>query len=348
MGPQETLIWAGCYTADRNGNGKGITALSADHEGQLTSVGLAIAANSPSFLALHPTLPVVYAVAEEGKTVRAYRRTGDTELEVFGEPWPAGEATCHVAVDLQGRFIVATCWGDGQVILYELDHDGAITSRTTAAAAVDPHTATSPTDGARPSRAHSSLMLPDGRVMTTDLGHDVVRVWQYIPGEGLQPDHQVVLPKGSGPRHMARHHSGTVFVNTEYSVEVAAVRMEPDGTYELTAIVPTSINKPFEGDSGAEIALSPDGRFAYVGVRGSNRICVLKASHHGTELEPFADVPSGGDWPRHHLVREGWLFVAHERSNDVVSFTIDAETGVPDGPVSRVETGSPSVLVPAG
>lgn len=346
MAVQDALIWVGSYTADRNGKGEGIVALSADDDGGLTSLGLAIAANSPSFLALHPSLPVVYAVAEEGKTVRAYRRTGDAELEAFGEPWPAGEATCHVAADPQGRFIVATCWGDGQVIVYELDHDGAITSRTSAAAAVDPHSATTP-DG-RPSRAHSSLMLPDGRVITTDLGHDLVRVWQYSPGEGLQPDHQVILPKGSGPRHMARHHSGTVFVDTEYSVEVAAIRMEPDGTYELTTMVPASATGAKDGDAGAEIALSPDGRFAYVGVRGSNRICILKVSHNGSELEPLAEVPCGGDWPRHHLVREGWLYVANEGSDDVVSFRLDSETGLPDGPVSRVETGSPSVLVPAG
>ncbi|MFE4196200.1 lactonase family protein [Paenarthrobacter sp. NPDC056912] len=337
-------MWAGCYTADRDGNGKGIVALSADGNGKLTSAGLAVAANSPSFLALHPTLPVIYAVAEEGKTVRAYRQAGAAELEAFGEPWPAGDATCHVAADPHGRFIVATCWGDGQVILYELDHDGAITSRTSAAPAVDPHS-TAPADDERPSRAHASLVLPDGRVMTTDLGHDLVRVWKYVPGGGLQPDHQVVLPKDSGPRHLARHHSGTVFVDTEYSVEVAAVRMEPDGTYELSAMVPASINKAFDGDSGAEIALSPDGRFAYVGVRGSNRICVLKVADDGTGLEPVAEVPSGGDWPRHHLVREGWLDVAHERSDDVVSFTLDPETGLPDGPVSRVETGSPSALV---
>lgn len=344
METAETLIWTGSYTADRNGNGKGIAALSADDSGQLTSVGLATEANSPSFLALHPMLPVIYAVAEEGKTVRAYRRTGAAELEAFGEPWPAGEATCHVAADPQGRFIVATCWGDGQVILYELDNDGAITSRTSAEAAVDPHTATSP-DQARPSRAHSSLMLPDGRVMTTDLGHDLVRVWKYAAGEGLVIDHQVILPQGSGPRHMARHHSGTVLVDTEYSVEVAAVRMQPDGTYELTAMVPASTNGAQEGDAGAEIALSPDGRFAYVGVRGTNRICVLQVSADGAEIEPMADVPCGGDWPRHHVVREGWLYVANEGSDDVVSFRLDPETGLPEGPVGRVETGSPSALV---
>ncbi|MEV7607363.1 beta-propeller fold lactonase family protein [Paenarthrobacter sp. NPDC089322] len=342
----KNLIWTGSYTADRNGKGQGIGAITADSEGKLTTVGLAVAANSPSFLALHPSLPVVYAVAEEGKTVQAYGRTRTAELEPLGEPWQAGEAACHVAADPRGRFIIVTCWGDGQVILYELDSDGGITSRTSAEAAVDPHQ-TAATDEPRPSRAHSSLMLPDGRVLTTDLGHDLVRVWRYKAGEGLQPDHQVVLPRGSGPRHMVRHPRGTVFVDTEYSIEVAAIRAEPQGAFELTAIVPASVNKVFDGDSAAEIALSSDGRFAYVGVRGSNRICVLKVSDEGTALTPLADVPSGGDWPRHHLVRNGWLLVAHEGSNDVVSFRLDPETGLPDGPVGRTEIGSPSMLVAA-
>ncbi|MFI2565265.1 lactonase family protein [Paenarthrobacter sp. NPDC018779] len=339
-----TVLWTGCYTADRDGNGEGIGALTADDKGGLTHLGLAVTANSPSFLAVHPSQPVVYAVAEEGKMVRAFRRTGVAELEPFGEPWPAGEAACHVAVDPQGRFIVVTCWGDGQVILYELDDDGAITSRASAEAAVDPHR----TDGdePRPSRAHSSLMLPDGRILTTDLGHDLVRAWTYRPGEGLSSDHHVVLPKGSGPRHMARHSSGTVFVDTEYSIEVAAIRPGPQGILELADVIPASVNKAYDGDSAAEIALSPDGRFAYVGVRGSNRICVLQVGGDG-RLAPMADVPSGGDRPRHHLVRDGWLYVAHEGSNDVVSFSLDPNTGLPDGPVSRVETGSPSALIPA-
>lgn len=341
-----TLIWTGSYTADRNANGKGIGAISVDSDGKLTSLGLAAAADSPSFLAKHPTLPVIYAVAEEGQVVQAYRRTRTAELEPMGKAWHSGEATCHVAADPHGRFIIATCWGDGQVVLYELDDDGAITSRTSAEAAVDPHQ-TGPTDDPRPSRAHSSHMLPDGRILTTDLGHDLVRVWRYQQGTGLVPDHQVVLPKGSGPRHMVRHPSGTVFIDTEYSVEVAAIRAEPQGVYELTAIVPASVNKAFDGDAAAEISLSPDGRFAYVGVRGSNRICILKVIDGGTALEPLADVPSGGDWPRHHLVHGEWLFVAHEGSDDVVSYRLDPQTGLPDGPVSRVETGSPSFLMAA-
>ncbi|WP_396125332.1 lactonase family protein [Arthrobacter sp. CJ23] len=341
------LVWTGSYTADSNGNGKGIGALSLGADGHVASLGLATAADSPSFLAIHPELPVVYAVEEHAQTVRAYRPSGASGLDPLGGTWPAGPAACHVAVDPQGRFLVVACWGDGQVVLYELDHDGGITSRHSAAPAVDPYGA-GPGGEARPSRAHASLMLPDGRIMTTDLGHDLLRVWRYVPGEGLVADHQVVLPKGSGPRHLTRHSSGTVFVVTEYSIEVATVRPSPDGTFELAAIGPATAEGAFDGDSAAEIGLSPDGRHAYVGVRGSNRICVLRVTEDGTRLEPLADVPSGGNWPRHHLVRAGWLHVAHERSNDVVTFRLHPETGLPEGPISRVETGSPTALLAAG
>jgi 6-phosphogluconolactonase (cycloisomerase 2 family) len=348
----DTLIWTGSYTADAGGNGEGIGALRAGPDGSLESLGLAVACGSPSFLATHPTLPVVYAVHEHARTVRAYRRTGRPDsgefgLEPFGRPWSAGAAACHVAIDPRGHFLIVACWGDGQVLLYELDHDGDITSRTAADQSQDPYGAD------RPSRAHASLMLQDHRIMTTDLGHDLLRLWDYVPGEGLRAVQQIVLPKDSGPRHLVQHPGGTVFVATEYSIEVAAVRAGTDGRFALAAVGPAGVEKAADGDAAAEIAFSPDGRHAYVGVRGSNRICTLRITggrigDDGTSLEPVADTPSGGDWPRHHLVREGWLHVAHERSNDVVTFRLDPESGLPAGPAGRLETGSPTALIVGG
>ena len=135
--PPDELIWTGCYTADGGGRGTGIGALRASADGTLRWLGVAAAADSPSFLAVHPTLDVVYAVGEAARTVAgvpAVRRT--SAWTPAGRDWPAGEAACHVAVDPQGRFLVVTCWGDGQVLLYELDDDGGITARLPAAASI--------------------------------------------------------------------------------------------------------------------------------------------------------------------------------------------------------------------
>ena len=338
------LIWTGTYTADSGGHGAGIGAVSANADGTLEWLGTAAKADSPSFVAVHRTLPMVYAVGENAQTVQAYRRRGEFGLEAVGEPSAAGEAACHVTVDPQGKFLIVTCWGDGQVLLYELADDGGIARRFPAAPSSDPHR-----DG-RPSRAHASLVLADGRIMTTDLGHDLLRLWNHVPGTGLVLDHEVVLPKDSGPRHLVQHPDGTVFVVSEYSIEVFAVRAAPaSGKFELASQGPATADGARDGDSAAEITLSADGRFAYVGTRGSNRISVLKVtpSAEGSGLSPLGDFPSGGDWPRHHLVRGEWLHVAHERSHDITTFRLDASTGLLQGPVHRIVAGSPTALIVA-
>lgn len=340
------VIWTGAYTPDGGGRAEGIGALQAYDDGSLEWLGTAAPAESPSFVAVHPSRPVVYAVAEQRKMVQAYRRSGKFALEPFGEPQPAGEATCHVAVDPEGRFVTATCWGDGQVLLYEVDADGGMTGRFTAPPSVDPHASLSPGE-LRQSRAHASLMLADGRVMTTDLGHDALRIWNYEPGTGLVADHEVVLPFGSGPRHLVQHPSGNVFVVSEYSVEVFVVRPEA-GTFELVFRGPATAGGARDGDSAAEICLAPGGSFAYAGVRGSNRISVLQVAAEASELLPVQDFDSGGDWPRHHIVRDSWLHVAHERSDNVATFALDPATGLPGPVVHDVKAPSPTALVPAG
>ena len=345
-GSGTNILWIGTYTPDGGGRAEGIGAVRTHEDGSLEWLGTAAKAQSPSFLAVHPALPVVYAAAEQRRKVQAYRREGDFGLVPLGEPEPAGEATCHVAVDPGGRFVTAACWGDGQVLLYELDGDGAITGRFPAAPSVDPHAALSPREP-RQSRAHASLMLQDGRVLTTDLGHDTLRVWNYEPGAGLVADHEVVLPFGSGPRHLVEHPNGNVFVVSEYSVEVFVVRPEA-GTYELVFRGPATTGGSQADDSAAEICLGPGGTFAYAGVRGSNIISVLEVAAEGTELIPVKDFDSGGNWPRHHLVRGNWLYVAHERSDNIATFALDPATGLPGPVLHNLKTPSPTALVPAG
>lgn len=342
----DPIIWTGAYTPDGGGRAEGIGALRAHGDGRLEWLGTAVKAQSPSFLAVHPALPVVYAATEQRRMVQAYRRTGSFGLEPLGDPQPAGEATCHVAVDPQGRFVTAACWGDGQVILYGLDSDGGLTGRLPAPASVDPHAGRTP-HGPRQSRAHASLMLRDGRVMTTDLGHDTVRIWNYSPGMGLMADHEVTLPFGSGPRHLVQHPGGNVFVVSEYSVEVFVLRAE-GATFEVVFRGPATLGGGRPGDSAAEICLGAGGNHAYAGVRGSNIISVLEVGAGGTELTPVRDAASGGNWPRHHVVRGPWLHVAHERSDNVATFALDPVSGLPGPQVHDVQIPSPTALVPAG
>ena len=168
----------------------GIGALRASPDGTLRWLGVAAAADSPSFLAVHPTLDVVYAVARDGadrpgvpplRRIRSGARRPGLARRRRRLPCrrrPAGPLPC------------VACWGDGQVLLYELDGDGGISARFAAAASIVT---------GRPSRAHASLMLDDGRVMTTDLGHDLLRIWNYVALAGAATGPRTAPPPGLRP-----------------------------------------------------------------------------------------------------------------------------------------------------
>ena len=306
--PGHDLIWTGSYTADSGGSATGIGAVTTTADGTLRWLGDAAAADSPSFLAVHPSLPVVYAVAEQaadGPGLPPFRRVWPRARR----PGMAGRrgAPAMSPCEPSGRFLVVCCWGDGQVLFYELDGDGGILDRAAAAPSRDPY-GDAPGAERRPSRAHAALMLADGRVMTTDLGHDLLRIWTVRrgPAPGLVLDHEVVLPQGSGPRHLVQHPGGHVFVVTEYSIEVAVAGKSPDsGDFQLVFVGPATAGGALPGDSAAEIALTADGRHAYVGVRGSNRVSALEVEADGVGAAPggrrcqrrrLAPAPPGPRW----------------------------------------------------
>jgi 6-phosphogluconolactonase len=203
---------------------------------------------------------------------------------------------------------------------------------------------TEPEDAdARVSRAHEAIFLPRGLVATTDLGFDLVRFWQPT-ADSLRPVQEVVLPKGSGPRHMVRHPSGYLYVITELSHEVFVLGPSREGVWGMVS--GTSIGHGLlPTDTGAELALSHDAAFLYAGVRGTNTIGTLRVRGSGESLEPVALVEAGVDWPRHHLVVRDTLLVAGQKSDDVASLTLDTRTGVPGKMRHRTAVPSPTCLV---
>lgn len=365
-----TQFWVGGYGADMQGDAEGIGLLAVD-EGRGASTlahrGVAARVLSPSWLAQHPTLDVVYAALERSGAVQAFARTGERTLRPLAPTIEAGAAVCHLAVSPGGRMLIASCYGDGQVLRYDLAADGRPVAPTVdkaaalrealfgeregsvsggdARAASDPY----PTplgEEPRVSHAHAAVFLPDGRIATTDLGFDLVRIWRPSTGAHLTLDHEVVLPRGTGPRHLVMHPSGHLHVVTEYSCEVFTLVAAPDGTWGLVAGVTVSAIAQPGSDFAAELAVSPDGHALYTALRGSNTIAALRVRGAGEIVEPLALADSGVDWPRHHLVHEGVLLVAGQRSNTISALDLDERTGAPRSIRHRTPAPSPTVILP--
>ncbi|MFI8633113.1 lactonase family protein [Microbacterium sp. NPDC077663] len=362
----------GGYSADMGGAATGIGLLdagSADSpvaSGPLGFGGDVVAADSPSWIARHPSLDVVYAVLEGRGSVRAFRRTGERTFAALGGEVAVGESPCHVlALD---DALIVSCYGDGAVVRVELAPDGrprtarawtdadagdpasdlTAAARALRAAAgpeyahLIPHAddetdAAAPTAG-RSSHAHQAALLPGGVIATTDLGLDLVRFWR-----GGREVQRLILPTGTGPRHLRMHPSGHLYVVTEYSGEVFAVAPDAAGEWRLVGGAQLGA---FPGDMGAELAMSSDGVYLYAGLRGSDTIATVKVRGGGETLQPVALAESGTSWPRHHVVARDTMLVAGQRADEVVSLAIDERTGVPGRVRHRTIAPAPTALLP--
>ncbi|MFG1701758.1 lactonase family protein [Nonomuraea sp. M3C6] len=291
------------------GYGPGIVTIG----GELTRVA------APSFLAAHPSLPVLYAVGElERGWLTAYE-AGET-LAPLDERPSEGHSPCHVAVDPTGSLLAAANYGDGTAILYPLDSRGAFEGDPI----VLPHEGSGPNpDRQQGPHAHQAV-FHDDILHVSDLGTDEIRRYQY-DGTALEP---ITLHPGTGPRHFA--FSGSrLYVAGELDGTVTLI----DGDWHTVA--PASRHEDENNPSHLQL----DGDLVYVANRGPNTISVLRAD----DLSPVAEVSSGGDWPRHFAIDGDRLYVANQHSDAVTTFAL--KDGVPEPVGQAYEVESPACVL---
>lgn len=333
------LVYLGCYTAVSGGRGEGIVAARRDPAtGALTILGTVAATPSPSFLARHPALPVLYAVNEiaEG-TVGAWRIGADGDLSELGSRSTGGDSPCHVSVAPGGNHLFVANYGSGSVAVYQLDSEGVPGERTDLVA----HHG----HGADPSRQegpHAHMVSPDprdGTVLAVDLGTDTVYRYAVTDPGRLVPTGTVVrTAPGAGPRHLARHPDGRRwFLVGELDATVT--------TYEWAdGDVREGDRLPASGRDGhvqpSEIAVGPDGHSLYVANRGVGTISTFALD--GARPRHVGEVETGGTWPRHFAAIGEHLYVADERADLVSVFAVDPMTGVPSPVAAAAQVAVPS------
>ena len=84
----------------------------------------------------------------------------------------------------------------------------------------------------------------------------------------------------------------------------------------------------YAGDnSGAEVVVAPDDRFVYASNRGHDSIAIFAAGEHGLSL--VGHEPTRGKSPRGFALDPTgtWLLAANQRSDSIVIFRRDPDTG---------------------
>ncbi|EMQ97214.1 lactonase family protein [Paeniglutamicibacter gangotriensis] len=334
----EKRFWVGGYSPDGGGTSLGIRAMGYT-QGVLTDLGLAHAAESPSWLATHPRLPVLYAALEHRGEVAAYRILGHNKLEPLGKPKPAGALLCHLVVAEAAGALVASCYGDGKMLAYPMDADGTLSDPVPAAESIDPFAV--PGHPERASHSHQATVLRSGVIATTDLGHDAVRFWDLVQGQ-WKLRQQLGLRKGDGPRHLVEHPSGFIYVVTEHGAEVITLRADAAGVYRELCRTGLGEKVLAGSDFPAEISLDTNNDRLYIGVRGAGIVAVLNLVSGRPVLRGSGSC--AGAWPRHHVQVGNSLLVANQLSNTIEAIGLEGADGLPQVSLSSLPMESPTCI----
>jgi 6-phosphogluconolactonase len=348
----EYTVFIGTYTG---GKSEGIyRARFSTETGKLGSPELAVKTQSPSFLALHPKRPWLYAVGEgssigprkEG-AVSAFK-IGDGTLELMNQQPSGGGGPCHLSLDSKGRCVMVANYGSGSVAAFPVASDG----RLEPVATVIQHEGSS-VNKRRQAGPHAHHIVADAKdrfALACDLGLDKVLVYRFDAAKGLLQANDPAsgaVPPGAGPRHLVFDPKGKfVFVVNEMGSSVSSFTY--DDTRGALTLIDTVSTLPegFSGQSScAEIQISESGNFLYASNRGHDSIAAF-AVRDG-KLKAIGHSPTQGKTPRHFALDPSgkWLLAENQDSDSIVVFAVDKKTGSLASTGQIVEVGKPVCVV---
>jgi 6-phosphogluconolactonase len=273
--PHECFMYVGGYTFK---GGKGIYAFRYNPAtGKLAPLGLAAETLNPSFMAVHPSSKLLYAVTEfpsnefppdpkKNASIHSFsidRRTG--MLKALNTVSSGGAFVPHLAVDESARTLVAVNYGSGSTVAFPIQPDGRLgeVSRLIphSGSSIDPKRQTAP-------HPHGVTIAPGNRfAIIPDRGTDQLVVYRLDAAAGkLTPNDPpfTKLKPGSGPRHFAFRPDGKFgYSINEIDSTVTVLRWDgAAGVLTEVQTISTLSSPPMPNNTtAAEVVIDRRGRF---------------------------------------------------------------------------------------
>ncbi len=317
-------------------DGGQVQALRLDAcSGTLASLGQVAQLAKPRWFAAHPTLPVLYVaddIAGQDGHVAAFEvDRGTGALSPLGAVDAGGVGTTHLWLDAPSSTLIAANFFSGSATTLPISANGGVG----AVASIVKETGSGPNKRQTKAHAHGIALDPTGRwALVSDLGADRVFVYRFDRASHSLSEvptaaHAFAVAPGSGPHHAAFSPDGRfVYVLDELTADVQVLRWDGDAA-RLAPVQSLAISSAgYPGArSGAEIALSRDGRFAYVEDRGEGTLVVYRVDAGSGELALQQRVPSGGDKPWALAIDPSgrWMLVVNAAK--VSLFSVDPASG---------------------
>ncbi len=320
-------------------NGTKIRAARFDAKsGDLTAIGPVADNIRPTWAVRHPSLPILYFNEDHGNSgssvIQVLRIDPQSGALTKVNEMVSGGGSTQMVLDWPSRTLLVANYGDGTLVALPILPDGSLGAIVSKAA----FTGSGPHRRQASSHAHGVALDPKGRfALVTDLGAD--RIWvlpfdrktRQIGADNPAQSRHMIMPPGSGPRHLLFHPNGRwLYAVEELTGNVVSFAWNAKAG-RLSKLQTLSTDDPtFTGDrSAAEVAVSRDGRFVYTSNRGDHALVVHAVDPKNGTLTQIQRIPSGGPSPWHFAIHSSgnWLIVANRDADMLNLFRIDKQSG---------------------
>lgn len=354
---KEMLVYIGTYTSGKSkSEGIYICKLNLSN-GELAPYKTVKNVIEPSYLTIDKNRKYLYAVNEteeyEGKksgAVSAFaidQKTGD--LQFLNKQPSLGGAPCYLSASDNGKFVLVANYVGGNVAVLPVEAGGKLG----ASIDLEQHSGTGPNkDRQETAHAHSIILDNKNRfAVSCDLGVDKIFIYDFDAQNGklkLNKPPFFQTEAGAGPRHLVFHQNGKfAFVIDELDSTITALAY--DGKQGTLAKIQTVSTLPenFKGaNTGADIHISPDGKFLYGSNRGHDSIAAYKIDEKTGKLDFISRTSTQGKTPRNFAIDPTgqFLLAANQNSDSVIVFRINEKTGEMQPTGSRAEIPIPVCL----
>lgn len=324
-------------------------------DGTMSTPTLVAKVANPTFLAVHPTLNVLYGTSEarndgkrENARVIAYEIAADGMLHELGSKPTGGDGPCFVSTDGTGQFVFVANYVSGSFSAFSLDKEGKLLSSVSTIQHVGKSVDAARQEGPH---AHCVLVDPSDRyVCAVDLGLDQVVI--YAIDRNIEILTNTGRPfkatPGFGPRHLAFHPNGKhAFVIHEMASQLSTCTWDAaSGTMTEMHHVSTLPSEFTGSSSTAEVLVHPNGRFVYGSNRGHDSVAVFGFNEASGELTLVGHTSTNGKTPRNFRIDPSgsYLLAQNQDSDSIYAFRINAADGILEQVGQPISVGAPCCI----
>lgn len=288
--------------------------------GSLALVKKMVLDGDPGSLAVDPTRQFLYAAIRSANSISSFRINGRTgDLTLINTIHAAGNPV-FVGTDKTGRFLLTAYFADSKVAIYSVRKEGGLLDSAVQVLT----TATN---------AHAIVSDPTNQfVFVPCRTGETIHQFRFNPVNGMLTPNTVdrmLTPAKTGPRHIVFHPLlKTAYVANELGSTVTAYHLGQEGTLSDLQTL-SSLPADFVGaNTGADVHVTPDGRFLYASNRGHESIAAFAVDAATGRLTSIGFFPTEKT-PRSFSLDPGgrFLYAGDQGSARIAAYRIDQRNG---------------------